>query len=405
MKRAAAIASLLALLTIACGSPPASSAASSSRTGQTPLSVSAKFRFDILSAVADSSAASAARTSSWITCSGGIGSSDPVAVVQLHAAAGTGELVLRDYADPSNPRTSCQFHTQQAGNGYGIAQLIDAHHVVITSHDCCDVYAVVDLPEVRFHWFNLPRPSGFGNNFLAVSPGLSEVAWESHNDSTGAERQVHLTTKSGDLVVANLPPALGRCGSPNLSREAAYTRSGSHLFVLDQPLPDNVLFIFQGKQQLTSLVPPSGGWPKGTQPEMAVWSPNSETLFYRQGGDVWQWTTAAGAQRYLPSVNWYYPTFSPSGSHLAYSVPRSDGVAHDIYLIDLAHGGTPQLIKGARNFPVFLNSAQLWYWSESQGICGPGLNHPLVYDITNGSEAGSIVDQVVATWPATSSNF
>jgi hypothetical protein len=186
--------------------------------------------------------------------------------------------------------------------------------------------------------------------------------------------------------------------------EGAYTHSGSHLYVLDQPLPDNVLYIFQGHQQMTSLVPPSGGWPKGAQPEMAVWSPTSETLFYRQNGDVWQWTQAGGAQRYLPGVNWYYPTFSPSGSHLAYSVPRADGL-HDIFLIDLAHSGSPQLIKGARNLPYFLNSTQIWYWSEGNGICGPSADHPLVYDITNGSEASTIIDQLVAVWPATSSNI
>jgi hypothetical protein len=404
MKRAAAMTSLLALLTIVCGSPSASTTASSSRSGQTPRAA-ANFKFDILSAAADGSAASAARTASWITCSGAIGQSDPVAVVQLHAAADTGELVLRDYADPSNPRTACQFHTQQAGHGYGVAQLIDAHHVVIQSLGCCQTYAVVDLPEVRYHWFNLPGPPGFRADFLAVSPGLNEIAWESIGDSSGADRQVHLTTRSGDQVAANLPPALGRCGSPNISKQGAYTHSGSHLYVLDQPLPDNVLIVFQGKQQMTSLVPPGGGWPKGAQPEMAVWSPTAETLFYRQNGDVWQWTQAGGAQRYLSGVNWYYPTFSPSGSHLAYSVPRSDGLLHDIYLVDFAHGGSPQLIKGARNYPVFLNSAQLWYWSESQSICGPGLNHPLVYDINDGSETSSIVDQVVAVWPATSSNF
>jgi hypothetical protein len=369
---------------------PTSSAAPPSSTNSS---------FDILSIPGGISVASAARTASWITCSGPIGPSDPVAIVALHAAAGTGELVLRDYADPSSPRTACQFHAQQ------VAQIIDAHHVVIAGQDCCWLYAVVDLPEVRYHWFQLPHPPGFGAGLLAVSPGLNEIAWESNNDTTGTERKVHLTTRSGDQVVANLPTALGRCGSPNVSKEGAYAHSGNHLYVLDQPLPDNVLFVLQGKQQVLSLVPPSAGWPQGTQPEMAVWSPTSETLFYRQKGDVWQWTQAGGAQRYLPGVNWYYPTFTPDGGHLAYSVVRSDGL-HNIYLIDLAHGGSPQLIgKGARNLPVFLNSTQLWYWTEGQGICGPGINQPLIYDITDGSEAATIIDQVTAVWPATSSNF
>jgi len=336
-----------------------------------------------------------------------------VAIVQLHAAAGTDEFVMRDYADPRNPRTACEFHYRQAGHGFGVIQLIDAHHVVIQGQDCCQVYAVVDLPDVRYHWFTLPQQPGSASWFLAVSPRLDEIAWVSQNDSTGGDRRVHLTTKSRDQVVANLPDSIGRCGAPNISKEAAYTHSGGHLYVLDQPLPDNTLFVFEGNKQVLSLVPPPAApgaasgvrrWTQGTQPEMAVWSPTSETLFYRQNGDVWRWTQAAGAQRYLTGVNWYYPTFTPSGSHLAYAVPRSDGL-HDIYLIDMASGGGPQLIKGARTFPVFLNATQLSYWSEGQGVCGVGVDRPLIYDITDRSEAASIIDGVIAAWPATSSKF
>jgi len=74
-------------------------------------------------------------------------------------------------------------------------------------------------------------------------------------------------------------------------------------------------------------------------------------------------------------------------------------------MIDMAHGGSPQLLKGARNFPVFLNSTQLWYWTEGQGICGASMDHPLIYDITDGSEAATIIDQVTGIWPATSSSY
>src|SRR5690348_16982607 len=105
MNRAAAMASLL-LLTIACGSPSASTGASAARTGQTPSTAS----FDLQSSSANVSAASAARAASRISCSGAIGASDPVALVTLHSAANTGELVLRDYINPSSPRTACQFH-------------------------------------------------------------------------------------------------------------------------------------------------------------------------------------------------------------------------------------------------------------------------------------------------------
>jgi hypothetical protein len=323
-------------------------------------------------------------------------------MVHLNTSPPDSGTVLRDYANPLSPRTVCVFKG-------GALALIDARHAVVGG--CCDVdavyaYAVVDLPDVRYHWFQLPHPPGLGVGLVAVSPALDEIAWLSNDDTTGTDRKVHLTTKSGDQVVATLRTALGRCGSPDDSKNGAYTNSGSHLYVLDQPVPSsNILVVLQGNKQVLSLVPPGAGWPPGDQPAMAVWSPTSQTLFYRQKGDVWQWTQPGGAQRYLPGVGWDHPTISADGSRLAYSVVRSDGL-HNVYLVDLAHGGSSTLIgKGARTLPVFLNSTQLWYKTEGPSICGPGSNQPLIYDITDGSESGSVIDQISDVWPATSSNF
>ena len=87
---------------------------------------------------------------------------------------------------------------------------------------------------------------------------------------------------------------------------------------------------------------------------------------------------------------------------MAYSVGASDGL-HDVYLVDLAHGGLPQLIGERRNLPVFLNSTQLWYMSEGQDICGPGVDEPLIYSLGDSSESPSVY-RVLGVWPATSSN-
>lgn len=332
---------------------------------------------------------------STITCDGPIGPSDPVAIVQLQAAVeGTGEVVLRDYANPATPRTACTFSQIRP------VQLIDARHVVI-DHGFDSIYAVVDLPEVRFHWFQLP-------GFVAVSPGLDQVlSLETYGDyeiGSGGTK-VHVTTSAGDHVVASLPhPIGGRCGSPDDSKQGAYAHSGAQLFVMDQPIASyNSLLVVEGESAVLSVVPPSAGWPQGAHPAMAVWSPTSETVFYRQGSDVWQWTAGSNPERYLPGVTWLYPTITPDGGHLAYAVARADGL-HDVYLVDLASGGNPQLIGEARNQPVFLNSTQLWYRSEGQGICGPSGDEPLIYNLTDASESPSVIDQVFGIWPATSSN-
>lgn len=325
-----------------------------------------------------------------ITCSGSIGPADPVAIVQLHG----GEVVLRDYADLAHPNSVCHFSSANF-----TLHVIDPRHVIVGGF-AGGLYAIVDLPGVQFHWFQLP---GHSPTFVAVSPRLDQVAWLSA-DIAGNTDQVHLTTSDGDHVVSTLPnPHGGRCGSPEDSLAGAFTNSGKYLFVLDQPIPTlNGLLVIEGNRPLLRIIPNSNGWTAGEQPAMAVWSPTSETLYYRKSGSVWKWTPSGGSQQFLPGVSWYYPTISPDGRHLAYAVVGSDGL-HDVYLIDLPSGSPKKL--SARNLPVFLNSTQLWYKSESQGTCGPGGNQPLVYDLTDGSESSSVIDQVYAVWPATSSNF
>jgi len=312
-------------------------------------------------------------------------------------------MVLRDYADVGHPITSCSF----GKNRFGL-QLIDAHHVVLPGASIVpapgrNLYAVVDLPQVRTHWFQLP---GEFPNFLAVAPDLGTVAWLSPDLPSNTD-QIHLTSHAGDKVVASLPnPHGGRCGSPEDSKQAAYSRSGKQLFILDQPIPNlNSLLVLQGDKVLLRIAPDSGRWPTGAQPAMALWSPTSETLYYRKGADVWDWTSTGGSQNFLPGVSWYYPTISPDGRHLAFAEEGKDYL-HTVSMVDLPPASRPiQVGNGNRTLPAFLNARQLWFKSESLGPCGSGGNKPLVYDLSDGSESPSIIDSPISVWPATSSNF
>ena len=354
--------------------------------------------FDVLPPANPLSQASAARLGG-ITCVGSIGASDPVGIVLIH----NGPTVLRDYVDPLHPRTVCTFPPDFGGQ----IQLIDAHHIVAGSE--AYLYAVIEVPSLQYRWFQLPSSLDVFPYFIAVSPGLDSVAYLTNNASANTD-DIHLATKSGDRIVASLPnPHGGRCGSPEDSKPGDFTHSGNHLYVLDQPFPTlNSLLVLHHDQTQLLLTPPGqlpNGWAVGAQPAMALWSPTSETLYYRQNGDVWKLIPGGTPQRFLAGVAWTYPTISADGNHLAYAVVRGDGL-HNVYLVDLAAGGTPQLIgKGARSTPVFLNSTQIWYRAEVQGPCGPGGGAPLVYDLADGSEAPSIVDFVSSVWPSTSSNF
>jgi hypothetical protein len=335
---------------------------------------------------------------SQISCTGPIGASDPVAIVQLLASVEgeAGEVVLRDYADPSNPRTVCTF-------AHWVQQLIDARHVVILGDGAL---AVVDLPEVRYHWFQAPHP----DEFLAVGPHLDQVLWM-RIDPDGGEDTIYLSTSAGDQVLGTVPtPGRGRCGATEFdSKVGVYTLSGSHLFVLNQPIPDfNSLVVIAGQTNVLSVIAPSTGWPDQGWPMMALWSPTTETLYYRQGGDVWRWADGSDPQLFLPGTNWVNPTISADGAHLAYSVLRPDSLLHDVYLVDLANGGSPQKIgNGARKMPAFLNSTQLYFRSEGDdhGCAGAEGEKPLIYDIVEKLEFPSIFDWVMKAWPAASSNF
>jgi hypothetical protein len=344
-----------------------------------------------------------------IACTGPIGTSDPVAVVWLTVEDPAVEwpLVLRDYSDWTNPRTACTFVN------VGVEQLIDAHHVVISSSDA--KYAVVDLPEVKFHWFALPPWSEESySTFIAVSPQMDQVAWLQERPSQDSEmsttRELHITTATGDTVVASLTDQpTGFCGAPlDSSKRGAYSRSGEHLYFLDQGFSGAADYSLRVLEDLTTVLPvmpPSGGWPDGEHPAMAVWSPRSEALYYRQGETVWQWTPTEGVDSFLPGVSWSSPTITPDGKTLAYWLPGSDGTG-EVYLADLEDGASSRLIGRARGAPVFLNDAQLWYRSATvdHGCIGVE-GQPTVYNVLDGSEAPSVIESVRHVWPAVSSAY
>jgi hypothetical protein len=333
---------------------------------------------------------------------GVIGASDPVALVQPHGK----EVALRDYADPAHPRTLCRFSFA------GVVQLIDSRHIVVKSgYGPGSDFAVVDLPQMTNHFFQL-RPLGpFGEctDLLGVSPGLDALTWRTYNVASGPQ-SIHITTAAGDRVVDTLPNHTS-CSNPTPFAAAAYSPSGQYVSFLDRldGLTRNTLVVLDGTHPVLKLTPPTRGWASGAEPSNPVWSPVRDTLFYQQNGRIWTWTPGGGAQQFLAGVSWCYPTVSADGRYLAYGALRADGL-YDATLLELKSGQVPQAIgKGPRNLPVFLNSNLLWYQTWSHAVCGGGdgsngpklAGQPLVYDTTDGSEAPTLLDQVFEVWPAT----
>ena len=333
-----------------------------------------------------------------IECSRSIGKTDPVAIVTLEGRPE--QAVLRDYADVSDPRTVCTF------GDIRVVQLIDARHIVIADRESPDLFAVVDLPDVQYRWFKLPTSKGsWGTDLITVGPALDRVIWKAVHVKNTDTDVVYMSTEARTVELATLPDSnSGRCGSPTDSSWGAYTTSGSHLYVLNQPiLPNHSLLVIKGRETLLSVIPPHVEWADGNAPVMAVWSPVSPTLYWSQGGDVFRWTPDGGRQKFIAGVSWSGATISADGRYLAYSVPRADG-KEVVYLVDLTGDDVPHRIgDGARGEPRFLNATQLWWRVQStgRGCTGP-LPGPAVYNVANGSEDGSIIDQIQGTWPATS---
>ena len=323
---------------------------------------------------------------SKISCSGQIGASDPVAIVAAEVGSRV-EYIMRDYAEVTNPRTVCTFPDPRV-------HLLYARHVMLepcaaTEETCA--WAIVDLPEVRYHWYDLPAAEDNFHRFLAVAPDLAAIAWterERHEDY--ADRSLHLRDATGEHLVSGLEPLqYGDCG-PDLVTVAAFSRVGRYLYVIDQYVSSR-LYIVDGHDLEQSL----------DSAYSAVWSPTSNTLYFRNGQHVYRWSPDLEPVLLRRDLEWTNPTISPDGSSLAYAIPNDTG-GHDIYLADPAHLDQARRIAENASLPVFLNNERLWYKTEGTGGCG-GENVPpraTVYNLTTSTTASTVFTEVLSVWPA-----
>jgi WD40-like Beta Propeller Repeat len=317
-----------------------------------------------------------------ISCTGDVGNTDPVAIVTIIGRSG---LFLRDYADEANPQNFCSF-----GEGVVVAEILDPHHVVISS----PVAAVVELPSTQV--FEL----GIAGRLVAVAPDLSQVAWVSR----AGPPTLHDSWDAGDVPIQIYPPATTTCADVDtVSRSGAFSRAGHFGYALwnQGPRGATYLNVLSNQAAAFALIPPAAGWGQAGGPRMALWSPVSGQLYYEQQGNVWRWTTAAGAARFRTGLSWIDPTISPDGKRIAYSVRGSNGVSI-VRIIDATSGadlGTES--TDGRSHPFFLTDDLLWVRGDQSG-CATGNRSTFVYDLRDQTETQSSLAQVWATWPATS---
>src|SRR6266851_430273 len=321
-----------------------------------------------------------------IRCGSGTNPYDPMALVKLR----TGEVVLRDYANSSNPRSMCTFV------GASVIRLINQTEVLIGSSSP-QVFGVADGVHVR--WFQLPDPHA---SLVGVAPSLHQVAWMTQ-DLTAGKDIIHVTNSSFvDKEVVQLPnPHHAVTCDPATSKLAAYGGpAGEYLFVLDQPSRSlNSLVVI--KPDLTvalAQVAQPGGWDVGAEPSMAFWY--YQQLFYWQDGKRWLWMDHGDASVLATRVSittYLHPTISFTGRLEAYAVLRPDGL-HDVVVEypDSRAG----VVARARTYPILLSDTLLWFRQDFRGDCSPGTGRAIIFDLTNSTEYPSAVDYVYSIWPA-----
>lgn len=321
-----------------------------------------------------------------ISCSGGIGNADPVAVVVLR---GQSQPVLRDYADPVHPRTVCTF-------GFNVfpQTILDPHHILVqvVGPNPAFLYAVVEVPSGTAYEIAVPGA------VTAVAPDWSQVLWFNQDGS-----ELHDSWSGGDALIQRYPPAGGRCSNADTdSRPGDFSRNSDYGYAIQNQSPDrSYLNVVGGRASVFSETPPPRGWGAAAGPLFAVWSPVSDTLYYRKLGDVWRWTPQGGASSFKAGVNWIDPSISADGRYIAYMVRAVDATP-TVHLMDATTGAVVlDLGSGPRDRPFFLTNNLIWLHGDVQGCTGT-TQATYVYDLADHTESPSIIADVWATWPATS---
>jgi hypothetical protein len=305
-----------------------------------------------------------------------------VAIVTISGRTG---VFLRDYADEASPQNFCSF-----GEGIAVTEILDPHHVVITS----PVAAVVELPSARV--FEI----GIAGSLVAVAPDLSQVLWVSRSSPP----TLHDSWDAGNVPIQTYPPARTTCADTDtVSRAGAFSRDGHNGYALwnQGSRAATYLNVVGSRAAVFALVPPASGWGKSGGPRMAVWSPAADRLYYEHQGNVWRWTPAAGAALLLAGVSWIDPAISPDGNRIAFAVRGSSG-ASIVHIIDANTGAEQGTVSTeGRSRPFFLSNDLIWAKGDQKG-CAAGNRSTFVYDLRDQTETQSSLEQVWATWPSTS---
>jgi len=390
MKRAALWASVLLLAACGSANTPTGAAGSPSATNSAPSS----------SAVASPSSNPTPAAFCWAMhrC---------LALVTLR---GSNQIVVRDVTDISHPKTLGNLGAYPAMVGIGApsARFASSSQVSFVGGKSDDYYG---LPTQLFRApiTGSPRTVVVSKNKAVVafawSPAGGTLAYLSPTGFTGME--LHELHAGIDRVVAQLPAiAVGGCEvepcpgpfqnvGDHWDFRLMFAPDGQHLSVVQNGI-NSYFRIWNSDGQLIS----SADFGR----TMSVWSRDRLYFLDSKGVEVWRDGTISTS---LPGVAWIRPKASPDGSRIAYEARDAQGSAH-VFVLDTASGQVTDLGGKGRAEPAFLTDRYVWYQAEPVCVaaktCDPlfagiATGKTYLYDLTDQSEASSIITSVVDVWP------
>ena len=320
------------------------------------------------------------RTTS-LACSSPIPRSGQLALVSLDSQTAAIDLV----SNPSQPQRLCLIN-----NVFAIAPAAAGGPRFISRSEVSYVYA--------------GSPGGILRLNLATGISTTVVTWSSggifpfggaggygwspdgkslaylFDPQTGNGPELRLVSRGNDRLLATLPAVPGRGGSPEDSTLLAFSPDDQYFALVETftgpGSGEQASFqIRHADGTLVAAYPSSPGDVTASgalsgNRTMAVWAGTGSTLYFRptDSQGVERWTPQSQQTTVMPSVRWFWPTASPDGRWIAYTVADSQGMPH-VAVYDQAAGLSSSLTKAGGINPHFISPNLVWY--EAVRPCTP----------------------------------
>jgi len=194
----------------------------------------------------------------------------------------------------------------------------------------------------------------------------STLAYLLHNPSTG-KAALHWRTNGQDTTYA-LNSVPGRGVGPDDEVRLQYSPDDKYLLMVDTfvgqqaQVPETGQFIVFRADDTVAFVPPSG---TSTNATHAVWSKQSNRLYYRDASGIRSWDAEVhSVNTVVTGIQWYLPSPSADGHWIAYTTIDSRSVPH-VKLLDLATAQSSDATALPRSHSVFVSANTILYLEEA----------------------------------------